>query len=140
MRIGWAYAPPAVIDAINRVRGVFNVNLAAQAAAVAALAEPGWVERCRTHNTEWRAKLAAMMEKAGVKAWPTEGNFILADFDTAKRASAADAFLKSRGIIVRGMAPYDLPHCLRITVGTAEECTLVGEALAAFMAKETTHA
>ena len=140
LRVGWGYAPPGVIDAINRVRGVFNVNLPAQAAAVAALAEPGWVEKSRAHNFEWRAKLAALMEKAGVKAWPTEGNFILADFDTAKRASAADAFLKSRGIIVRTMGAYDLPHCLRVTVGTAEECTLVGEALAAFMAKETSHA
>jgi len=133
LRVGWGYAPPGVIDAINRVRGVFNVNLAAQAAAVAALAEPEWVEKSRAHNFEWRAKLAAMMHKAGVKAWPTEGNFILADFDTAARAAAADAFLKSRGIIVRGMGAYDLPHCLRVTVGTGEECTLVGEALAAFM-------
>jgi histidinol-phosphate aminotransferase len=134
MRVGWGYGPPSVIDAINRVRGVFNVNLVAQAAAVAALAEPGWVERSKAHNTEWRARLSAALEKAGIKAWPTEGNFILADFATAGRARGADAFLKSRGIIVRAMGAYDLPHCLRITVGTAEECTLVAETLAAFMA------
>ena len=42
-RVGWGYGPPAVIDMLNRVRGVFNVNLVAQAAAVAALGEPGWV-------------------------------------------------------------------------------------------------
>ena len=134
MRVGWGYGPPGVIDALNRVRGVFNVNLGAQAAAVAALAEPGWVERSRAHNTEWRTKLGAAMAAAGVKAWPTEGNFILADFGTTERAAAADAFLKSRGIIVRAMGAYDLPHCLRVTVGTAEECGLVGEALAAFAA------
>jgi histidinol-phosphate aminotransferase len=139
LRVGWGYAPAGVIDAINRVRGVFNVNLAAQAAAVAALAEPGWVEKCRRHNTEWRAKFSAALEAAGVKAWPSEGNFILADFATAAPATAADAFLKSRGIIVRGMAAYDLPHCLRITVGTAEECGLVADTLAAFMATQTAH-
>jgi histidinol-phosphate aminotransferase len=133
MRVGWGYGPPAVIDAINRVRGVFNVNLVAQAAAVAALAEPGWVESSKAHNTEWRAKLSAAMEKVGVKAWPTEGNFILADFGTAERAKGADAFLRSRGIIVRAMGAYDLPHCLRVTVGTAEECGMVADALAAFM-------
>ncbi len=133
MRVGWGYAPPAVIDALNRVRGVFNVNLGAQAAAVAALEEPGWVEKCRAHNTEWRRRLAAALEAAGIKVWPTEGNFLLADFATAARATAADAFLKSRGVIVRGMAAYDLPHCLRITVGTAEECGLVADALATFM-------
>jgi histidinol-phosphate aminotransferase len=59
---------------------------------------------------------------------------VLADFGTAARAAAADAFLKSRGIIVRGMAAYDLPHCLRMTIGTEEECGLVIEALTAFVA------
>jgi histidinol-phosphate aminotransferase len=140
MRVGWAYAPAGVVDALNRVRGVFNVNLAAQAAAVAALAQPGWVEKNRAHNTEWRAKLSAALEASGIKAWPTEGNFILADFDTTARAEAANAFLKGRGIIVRDMVAYDLPHCLRITVGTAEECGLVAEALAAFMAEQKLNA
>ena len=135
MRVGWGYAPAGVIDAINRVRGVFNVNLAAQAAAVAALEEPGWVEKCRAHNTEWRAKLAAAITKAGAKVYPTEGNFLLVDFATAAKASAADAHLRKHGIIVRGMAAYDLPHCLRMTVGTAEECGMVADAVAGFMAQ-----
>ena len=134
MRVGWGYGPPAVIDAINRVRGVFNVNLGAQAAAVAALAEPGWVEHSKAHNTKWRAKLSAAMEKAGIKAYPTEGNFILSDFGTAEVAKAADAFLKTRGVIVRAMGAYDLPQCLRVTVGTEEECLLVADALSTFMA------
>ena len=133
MRVGWDYGPPAVIDALNRVRGVFNVNIAAQAAAVAALAEPGWVERSVAHNTEWRGRLAAALEAAGIKVWPSHGNFLLADFATAARAARADAFLRGRGIIVRGMAAYDLPHCLRVTVGTGEECSLLADALATFM-------
>ena len=133
MRVGWGYMPPAVADALNRVRGVFNVNLAAQAAAVAALAEPGWVEQCRAHNTEHRARIMASLQALGIKTWPSEGNFFLADFSTAETAAAADAFLKTRGIIVRAMAAYDLPHCLRITVGTAEECALVTDAMAGFM-------
>ena len=136
MRVGWAYGPPAVIDAINRVRGVFNVNIAAQAAAVAALAEPGWVERCITHNIEWRARLSSALEAVGIKVWPSHGNFILADFGTAARARRADAFLRGRGIIVRGMAAYDLPQCLRITVGTGDECTAVADALATFMSSQ----
>ena len=80
MRIGWAYAPPAVIDVLNRVRSPFNVSIAAQAAAIAALAEPGWVEKGRAHNAEYRPKLAAGLAAAGIKVWPSEGNFVLADF------------------------------------------------------------
>ncbi len=133
LRVGWAYAPAGVVDALNRVRGVFNVNLAAQAAAVAALAEPQWVERSRAHNSEWRARLSAALQAVGIKVWPSQGNFVLADFATAARAAAADAWLRQRGIIVRAMGAYDLPHCLRITVGTAEDCALMAETLHGFM-------
>jgi histidinol-phosphate aminotransferase len=140
MRIGWAYGPPAVVDALNRVRGVFNVNIAAQAAAVAALAEPGWVERNRAHNAEWRERLAASLRRCGITVWPSHGNFVLADFGTPARAAAADAFLRQRGLIVRAMGAYDLPHCLRISIGTGEECTLLAEALASFMAGQVADA
>ncbi len=137
MRIGWAYAPPAVVDVLNRVRGPFNVSIAAQAAAIAALETPGWVERSRAHNAEFRKKLAANLEAAGIRTWPSEGNFVLADFGTPNLADAANAFLRGRGMIVRGVAGYGLPHCLRITVGTAEEVGLVSEALALFMAERS---
>ena len=133
MRIGWCYAPPAVVDVLNRVRGPFNVSVAAQDAAIAALFEPGWVEMSRSHNTEWRPKLTAGLQAAGIKVWPSEGNFVLADFGTVDGANAADAFLRSRGIIVRKVAGYGLPHCLRITVGPAEELVQVIDTLTEFM-------
>ena len=130
MRLGWCYAPPAVVDVLNRVRGPFNVNLAAQAAGIAALQEPGWLEASRRHNTEQRALLAAALEDAGIRVWPSEGNFVLADFGSPAGADAANEALRNRGVIVRAMRGYGLPECLRITVGTAEECALVVEVLA----------
>jgi histidinol-phosphate aminotransferase len=133
MRIGWAYGPPAVIDVFNRVRAPFNVAIASQAAAIAALAEPGWVEKGRAHNAEYRPKLAAGLTEAGIKVWPSEGNFVLADFTTQARAEAADDHLRRRGVIARRVGGYGLPHCLRITVGTAEEVQVVIDALGEFM-------
>jgi histidinol-phosphate aminotransferase len=133
MRIGWCYGPPDVIDVLNRTRGPFNVSVAAQAAAIAALAEPGWVEKGRDHNAEWRPRLAAGLTAAGIKVWPSEGNFVLADFEAPEKAADADAFLRKRGIIVRGVQGYGLPNCLRITVGTAEEVGQVIDGLTAFM-------
>jgi histidinol-phosphate aminotransferase len=132
MRIGWCYAPPAVADVLNRVRGPFNVSAAGQAAAIAALDEPGWVERGREHNAHYRPKLAEGIEAAGIKVWPSEGNFVLADFGEIARADAADSFLRARGIIVRKVAGYGLPHCLRITVGAADEVAMVTDAFADF--------
>ena len=131
-RLGWAYAPAAVIDVLNRVRGPFNVNAAAIAAGIAAVTEAGWVERCIAHNTEWRGRLAEGLRKAGLVVHPSEGNFLLVDFGTAERAMAADAALRARGVIARGVGAYSLPQCLRVTVGTAEECGMVIEALAEF--------
>jgi histidinol-phosphate aminotransferase len=133
IRLGWCYGPPAVIDVLNRIRGTFNVSVPAQAAGLAALKEPGWVEHCRDHNAVWRDKLADGIEAAGIKVWRGEGNFVLADFGVAETANAADAFLRRRRLIVRQVGSYGLPHCLRITVGTAEECGLAIEGLIEFM-------
>jgi histidinol-phosphate aminotransferase len=133
IRLGWCYGPPGVIDVLNRIRGSFNVSVAAQAAGLAALQEKGWVEKGCAHNAEWRPRLAAGIEAAGIKVWPGEGNFVLADFGVTDKANAADLFLRQRGLIVRRVGAYGLPQCLRITVGTAEECGMIIEGLADFM-------
>lgn len=137
LRVGWSYAPPSVVDALNRVRGAFNVNSAAQAAAVAALGDTAWLERNIAHTVEWRDRLSDALRRVGITVWPSQGNFVLADFATPGRAEAANAFLKERGIIVRAMGAYALPHCLRITIGTGEECGLVADGLGAFMSRQT---
>jgi histidinol-phosphate aminotransferase len=131
-RLGWAYAPPAITDVLNRVRAPFNVSAMVAAAAIAALADPAWVADGRTHNTKARAKLAAELTASGIKVIPGEANFLLLDFATAERAKAADLFLRQRGIIIRNVTSYGLPSCLRITIGTSEECDFLSEALVTF--------
>ncbi len=140
LRLGWCYAPPGIVDVLNRVRSPFNVSLAAQAAGIAALAEPGWIEAGRAHNVQYRGWLSAELQRAGIRVWPSEGNFILADFGTPEQAGAAHAALRMRGVMVRAMGGYGLPQCLRITIGTAEECALAAEILAEFMAHQPAHA
>jgi histidinol-phosphate aminotransferase len=125
-----------VIDVLNRVRSPFNVNLAGQKAAVAALAEPGWVEKGRAHNIKARNWLTRALREAGIEVADAHCNFVLADFGTVAKADGALAALKRRGIIARPMGSYKLGQCVRITVGTEEECALVAEALTAFMAQE----
>ena len=129
MRLGWAYAPANVVDVLNRVRGPFNVNAAAMAAGIGALEEPGWVARSVAHNAEWRAKVSDGLRALGITPHPSHGNFVLADFGAPEAARAADGQLRSRGLIVRAMGGYGLPSCLRITIGTAEECGAVLDAL-----------
>jgi histidinol-phosphate aminotransferase len=131
-RLGWGFAPPAIADVLNRLRGPFNVSTTAAAAAMAALADPNWVTESRAHNTRARKQLAARLTASGIKIHPSDANFLLADFLRPERAIAADQYLRSRGIIVRNVKSYGLPSCLRITIGTDEECELIAETLREF--------
>jgi histidinol-phosphate aminotransferase len=134
LRLGWAYAPAAIAANLNRVRSPFNVSLAAHAAGIAALAEPGWVEQGRAHNNAERARLTKTLHDAGIRVTPSETNFLLADLGTPAMAEAADAHLRAQGLIVRRVGGYGLPHCLRITIGLVEENDLLSEALTDFAA------
>ncbi len=138
-RLGWAFAPPAVIDVLNRLRGPFNVSSLAAAAGIAALGVPGWVAEGRAHNARAREWLAARLRAAGLRVHPSEANFLLVDFGSPERAIEADGFLRARGIIVRHVRSYGLPNCLRVTIGTDEECELVAAALAAFARSMLVH-
>jgi histidinol-phosphate aminotransferase len=133
LRIGWGYGPAHVIEALNRVRGPFNLSTAALVAAEAAVLDTAFTERCRAENARNRARLAAALDREGVPSDPSEANFILARFRDEEQAIAADDALRARGIIVRRVAGYNLPQALRITVGDAEACAAVAEAIGAFM-------
>jgi histidinol-phosphate aminotransferase len=132
--LGWGYAPAPVVDLLHRTRGPFNVSIAAHEAGIAALAEPGWVEKGRAHNIAERARLTAALTAVGIEVGPSEGNFVLARFAAPAVAEAADMFLRERGVIVRRVDGYGLPHCLRMTVGLADENDLVIGAMRDFMA------
>ncbi len=122
-RLGWAYGPAQVIDALNRVRGPFNVSAAAQLAGVAAIEDAAFVDASVEHNARELDRLAAAIEGLGFKITPSVGNFVLAHFGAEKGRTAkdADAFLRSRGLIVRAVAGYGLPDALRISVGATAE-------------------
>jgi len=132
LRIGWAYCPAAVADVLNRLRGPFNTNAPAQAAALAALADREHLAAAKAHNDRWLPWFGARVAAAGFTALPSAGNFVLVRFPGA--ADRAAAFLNARGIIPRGMAPYGLDDCLRITIGRADEMEIVAQAIDEFAA------
>ncbi|KZD12108.1 histidinol-phosphate transaminase [Oceanibaculum pacificum] len=131
LRLGWCYGSPYLIDILNRVRGPFNVNLAAQAAGVAALEDTAFLEKARSHNEKVMPWTVAELEKLGLKVTPTVTNFVLVEFphEASKNADAALAHLAERGILVREMRSYNLPHHLRFSVGTEDEMQQVIAAL-----------
>jgi len=121
LRIGWIYAPAHVLDALNRVRGPFNVNALAIAAGAAAVRDRDHVEKARRHNEEWLGWVTKELTAAGLRVTPSVGNFVLVHFDgSGKTAEEADAFLSARGYIGRRVTGYGFPNALRITIGSEE--------------------
>ncbi len=137
LRVGWCYAAPAVCDVLHRTRGPFNVNAAAQAAALAALDDVGHIDRARAHNDIWLPWFAEQVEQLGLAVLPSIGNFVLVGFpaEEGRDADAAEAHLKKDGIIPRPVAGYGLPDFLRITVGLENEMRAAVASLRSFVGK-----
>ncbi|MHA3980080.1 histidinol-phosphate transaminase [Halovulum sp. GXIMD14794] len=133
LRIGWCYAPAAVWDVLNRVRGPFNVSSTALAAAEAAIRDTAWVEYSRKANAQWREWMIDELNAMGLPTDPSFANFVLPRFASPEQAAAADAHLRSHGLIVRGVAGYGLPDYLRITVGDEIACRRVVAILGEFL-------
>jgi histidinol-phosphate aminotransferase len=135
LRLGWMFAPAHVVDAVNRIRGPFNVTGPAIAAGIAAIEDVEHQERAREHNTRWLDWLTREIGKLGLKVTPSVANFLLIHFPETKGRTAkdADAFLSARGLILRQTTAYKLPNALRMTVGGEEPNRLVVAALKDFM-------
>ena len=131
LRLGWCYAPAAIIDVLNRIRGPFNVNAPALAAGLAAMRDRAYLETIIARNAAERTRVTAALTKLGFAPVPSHGNFLLVKCDgqNGHNADAVNQFLLSRGIIVRDVVAYGLPEYLRISIGTEEENTALLEAL-----------
>ncbi|MFP4598425.1 MAG: histidinol-phosphate transaminase [Persicimonas sp.] len=119
LRVGYAISTPEIIDCINRIRKPFNVNLVAQEAARAALADRDFVARSVEVNENGRAQLEAGLRELarfGVDWTPSQTNFLLVSMPVVGQ-KIYEAMLR-RGVILRPMAGYGLPNHLRISIGT----------------------
>ncbi len=132
LRIGWGYGPREIIDVLNRVRGPFNLSNTQVDTAEAAVRDRDHLQRCRTDNARMRNWLAEALAELGIPSDTSLANFILARFASVEEAEACDIFLQKQGLIVRRVASYNLPHCLRITIGDEASCRRVAHAIAQF--------
>ena len=130
------FGPADIVDAVNRIRGPFNVSTPAMLAAVAAIEDTAHQQMSKAHTEKWRNWLTEEIGKLGLKVTPSVANFILIHFplDKGKTSAEADAFLTKRGLVLRALNNYGLPHALRMTIGTEEANRLVLDGLRDFMA------
>ena len=131
-RVGWATGAPELIEVLNRLRGPFNVSNAAQAVCTAAVADQDFVTHSREHNREERTRFAAAigaLGNHGLRALPSEANFVLVLFEGGLTAEAALHGLGAAGYAVRHLPGQGLPHGLRITIGTRAQMDAIAATL-----------
>jgi histidinol-phosphate aminotransferase len=128
LRVGYAVAPPQIVTAIGKVRRAFDVNSAAQEAALASIDAPDELARRRRENAAGLAQLERIMREHGLEpAGPAVGNFLFAEVGDDSRPLFEQ--LLQEGVIVRPTGGFGAPGGIRVTVGTREENALFGEAL-----------
>ncbi|MFO1187978.1 MAG: histidinol-phosphate transaminase [Alphaproteobacteria bacterium] len=133
LRLGWAYCPPSVHDALERIRGPFNTSVPAQAAGLAAVSDRAHLKLAVEHNRRWLPELSRAIAAMGIEVVPSVGNFLLLEFGSVGRADAADRALRAEGLILRGLKNYGMETMLRLSVGSEEANRLVVETLGRFV-------
>ena len=131
-RIGWATGAPHLIDALNRIRGPFNVTTSGQKAACAAVGDQDFVRNSREHNTIERDKFVdavTALGNHGLSCVPSEANFVLVCFEGEVSAECALNALAEAGYAVRHLPFQGLPNALRITIGTSKHMEQVAACL-----------
>ena len=133
LRIGYGLAAPWFVELLNRVRPPFNVNSLAQVAAFAALNDNDHVRRSLANNDRGIDLVEGELGGMGLEVVPSEANFLT--FCMPGDAKWVYEALLIKGVIVRHLASFGMPNCIRVSVGTESEnrrfLDSLGEVLAA---------
>lgn len=119
LRAGFAVANKELVAMINRIRPPFNMNSAAQAAAVAALKDQAFLRDVVETNKQQRTLLEAFFSELGLTYLPSQANFLMVH--VGPRAAAVNEAMLRKGVILRPLKSYGLPEYIRISVGSPEE-------------------
>lgn len=132
LRIGMAFASEEIVEIMNKVKPPYNISQPAQQLAIKALEEVGQVNDMITLLVDMREALAAVFSQMPMveAVYPSDANFLLVKIQQAHQVYE---FLLDKGIVVRDRSRVELcDNCLRITVGTEQENTLLVDALVAW--------
>ncbi len=133
LRLGYGLGHDHLIDFVNRVKLPFEPNVLAHYAGLAALQDHDFLRKTVTNNEVGMEYLKKELDSLGLKRVPSHANFILLDMGTAEEVHRVWDGVLRQGIAIRPLTPFGLPTCLRITIGTPEECVLLISALKAIL-------
>ncbi len=134
IRIGYGFAHDSLITNLLKVKLPFEPSTPAQAAGIGALGDEAFLRRTLEVNEEGKRTLIPLLREAGLTTVPTEANFVCVPLAGEESADALYRGLLSHGVIIRPLQAFGLPHCVRITIGTAEQNRILLDALRSVIA------
>ena len=121
LRLGWAYCNSNISNVLKSIRAPFSVNDIASAAGSAAVQDIEFQQKSIEHNKLWKNWTIQQLTHVGIEAMPSEANFFLINLIDENKAIKAIEFLEKKNIFVRGMKPYSLESCIRVSIGNELE-------------------
>lgn len=136
LRVGYGFAHEELIANLLKVKLTFEPSLPGQVGGVAAIDDVEFVEQTVKANARARDVITRGMRDMGMDVIPSEANFVMVPLDTAERAKWLTEELLHRGVIVRPLAAFGLPRCVRISTGSDEDNRMLLDALEQLQMKE----
>ena len=136
VRLGYACGNPELLRYFARVRNSFSVSVVAEAAGLAAIRDASHIRKTVENNAAGAAWLMERFKELGVKAIPTNANFIY--FTVDEDANAFAKRMQAEGVIVRSLVPWGAPNAIRVSIGTPEQNETFIRALKKLVAQTVT--
>lgn len=118
MRIGYGYTTKKIADYIRTICKPFLIDTLSLEAGIAALGDTAFIEKTVDIVKKGRAYLYPELDRIGIRYWKSQGNFILLKPEMATNTFEDQMLLE--GVMVRPVANFGAPGCVRVTVGTQE--------------------
>jgi len=132
LRIGYAIGKPHVVDALKKVKLVFNPNTLAQVGALAGLDDDDHILKTLRNNSKWIALVQDQLTEKGIRYIPSYANFVCSIYESSQEASKFFEYMDSNGILLRKLDGFGMPEAVRISIGNNEEMTAFSEIMDRF--------
>ena len=131
LRVGYGIANEDIIQKLEPAREPFNVNTLGQIAAVSALEDQAFIEKCIAENRKGMEQYHQFCEEVNLAYYPSQGNFIFLHFEND--ADEVFQYLLERGFIARSGKGFGFPTSIRVTIGSYEENAGMIEAIKGYL-------
>lgn len=128
-RIGYGFAHESLIANLLKVKLPFEPSAVAEAGGIAALQDTEFLHRTLALNARGLRFLTSSLRELGLQALPSDANFVMVAMESAEPAVALCEELLLKGVIIRHLVGFGLPHCVRISTGTDEENAICVDAI-----------